>query len=76
MGMAATQLGRRIGSAAKERIGRRKDPFMAAASRAIAERIPFVDLILHVTDARVLSSTATTRFFHFLFTTPYHTTYS
>lgn len=61
--MAALHFGRRVGRAVKERIVRRKssvlqgrlwhDPFMSAASCAIAERIPFVDLIVHVTDARI-----------------------
>jgi mitochondrial GTPase 1 len=61
--MAATQFGRRVGRIVKERIERRKssvireglwnDPFMVASTRAIAERIPLVDLIVHVTDARI-----------------------
>ncbi|KAJ1398845.1 P-loop containing nucleoside triphosphate hydrolase [Sesbania bispinosa] len=58
--MAAAHFGRRIGRAVKERIGRTKsaqppwhDSLMAAASRAIAERIPLVDLIVHVRDARI-----------------------
>lgn len=61
--MATTQFGRRVGRIVKERIERRKssvireglwnDPFMVASTRAIAERIPLVDLIVHVTDARI-----------------------
>ncbi|XP_058757569.1 DAR GTPase 2, mitochondrial-like isoform X1 [Vicia villosa] len=61
--MAASEFGKRIGRAVRERIERRKssvlrealwhDPFMAASTRAIAERIPLVDLIVHVTDARI-----------------------
>ncbi|XP_050917764.1 DAR GTPase 2, mitochondrial isoform X2 [Lathyrus oleraceus] len=58
--MAASEFGKRIGRAVRERIKRRKssvlhealwhDPFMAASTRAIAQRIPLVDLIVHVTD--------------------------
>ncbi|XP_029128823.1 DAR GTPase 2, mitochondrial isoform X2 [Cajanus cajan] len=52
--MAATRLGRRIGTAAKEELRSKKkawrDSFMAAASRAVAERIPMADLIVHVRD--------------------------
>ncbi|XP_027343032.1 DAR GTPase 2, mitochondrial [Abrus precatorius] len=58
--MAAMHFGRRIGTAAKEKLGKQKnirapwhDSFMAAVSRAIAERIPMVDLIVHVRDARI-----------------------
>jgi len=52
-----------VGRIVKERIERRKssvireglwnDPLMVASTRAIAERIPLVDLIVHVTDARI-----------------------
>ncbi|KAK7271620.1 hypothetical protein RJT34_27671 [Clitoria ternatea] len=54
--MAATQFGRRIGAAAEEKLrrnGSMRGSLMVAASRAIAERIPLVDLIVHVTDARI-----------------------
>lgn len=57
--MAAATFARRIGTAIKETaIGNRTsggwyDPHMAAASRAVAERIPLVDFVLEVRDARV-----------------------
>ncbi|XP_061339029.1 DAR GTPase 2, mitochondrial [Gastrolobium bilobum] len=59
--MAATHLGRRIGTVVKERLRRKKsakggpwhDSLMCAASRAITERIPLVDLIVQVRDARI-----------------------
>ncbi|TKY49510.1 DAR GTPase 2 [Spatholobus suberectus] len=57
LGMAATRWGRRIGTAAKEELrskkGARRDSLMAAASRAIAERIPLADLAVEVRDARI-----------------------
>ncbi|RDX70193.1 DAR GTPase 2, mitochondrial, partial [Mucuna pruriens] len=56
-GMAATRLGRRIGTAAKEELRSKKgawrDSLMAAASDAIAERIPLADLVVEVRDARI-----------------------
>src|ERR1044072_4608340 len=61
---AAAHLGRRIGTAVKQKIGSKPVPWhdslMAAASRAIAERIPLVDLIVHVRDARVTTHSLTT----------------
>ncbi|KAK7243474.1 hypothetical protein RIF29_38271 [Crotalaria pallida] len=58
--MAATHFARRIGTAVKEKTGRKKlmqgpwyDSFMAAASHAIAERLPLVDIIVEVRDARI-----------------------
>ena len=57
--MAAATLMRKIGSAINEAaIGSRissgwYDPHMAAASRAVVERIPLVDFVLEVRDARV-----------------------
>jgi len=60
MAAIATQFERRLGRIVKERIERSvireglwNDPFMVASTRAIAERIPLVDLIVHVTDARI-----------------------
>lgn len=59
--MVASTLARQIGSAIKE-IRRKKraeglwySPHMAAASRAISERLPLVDLIVELRDARVFS---------------------
>jgi len=54
--MAATSLGRRIGTVVKEELrskGAWRDSLMAAASRAIAERIPLANLVVQVRDARV-----------------------
>ncbi|KAG5000336.1 hypothetical protein JHK87_021408 [Glycine soja] len=54
---AAARLGRRVGTTAKEELRRNKgawrDPLPAAASRAIAERIPLADLVVQVRDARI-----------------------
>lgn len=58
--MATATLARQIGSvisnAARKKTsgGGWYSPHMAAASRAIAERIPLVDLVLEIRDARVL----------------------
>ena len=59
--MAATaSFVQKLGNAVKE-VARSKGsswwytPHMAAASRAIAERIPLIDLVLEVRDARVQS---------------------
>lgn len=58
--MATATLARLIGSTIakaaqnKAPIGGWYGPHMAAASRAIAERIPLVDLVLEIRDARVL----------------------
>ena len=59
MGSTATRsIVQKLGSAVKE-VARTKcsswwyTPHMAAASRAIAERIPLVDFVLEVRDARV-----------------------
>ena len=51
----ARQIGSAIAKAARNRDPRRGwyGPHMAAASRAIAERIPLVDLVLEIRDARV-----------------------
>ena len=61
MAAATTPFARQIGIAVKEKIGRTKrargpwyNSLMAAASHALAERIPLVDLIVEVRDARVL----------------------
>lgn len=57
--MAAATSMRKLGMTIKEvTIGNRisggwYDPHMAAASRAVAERIPLVDFVLEVRDARV-----------------------
>jgi len=54
--MVATRLGRRIGTAVLEDLrskGAWRDSFMAAASGAIAERIPLANLVVEVRDARV-----------------------
>lgn len=56
--MATAALVRQIGLAVKEVSRKRQSdwwysPHMDAASRAIAERLPLVDLILEVRDARV-----------------------
>ncbi|KAF5446059.1 hypothetical protein F2P56_031718 [Juglans regia] len=57
--MATATLVRRMGTAVKQAAkkgpsgGGWYDPHMAAASRAIAERIPLVDLVLEVRDARI-----------------------
>ncbi|XP_062174944.1 DAR GTPase 2, mitochondrial isoform X2 [Alnus glutinosa] len=56
--MATATLARRIGDAVKQAARKNSgggwyDPHMAAASRAIAERIPLVDLVLEVRDARI-----------------------
>ncbi|XP_027912113.1 DAR GTPase 2, mitochondrial isoform X2 [Vigna unguiculata] len=54
--MAATSLGRRIGTVVKEELrskGAWRDSLMAAASRAIAERIPLANLVVQVRDARI-----------------------
>ncbi|MQL78801.1 hypothetical protein Taro_011241, partial [Colocasia esculenta] len=53
--------GRRLGAAVKEaRASRRGGPWghSAAAARAIVERIPLVDLIVEVRDARIPASSA------------------
>lgn len=56
--MATATLARQIGDAVKQAArnnsgGGWYGPHMAAVSRAIAERIPLVDLVLEVRDARV-----------------------
>lgn len=58
--MATATLARQIGTAVKQAAktkgssgGGWYGPHMAAASRAIAERMPLVDLVLEVRDARV-----------------------
>jgi hypothetical protein len=54
--MATATLARHIGRAAREKWpsgGGWYGPHMAAASRAIAERLPLVDLVLEIRDARV-----------------------
>ncbi|CAJ1958339.1 unnamed protein product [Sphenostylis stenocarpa] len=54
--MAAARLGRRIGTLAMEELkskGAWRDSLMAAASRAIAERIPLANLVVEVRDARI-----------------------
>lgn len=52
--MAATaKLARQIGALATKSGGGWYGPHMAAASRAIAERLPLVDLVLEIRDARV-----------------------
>ncbi|XP_052727173.1 DAR GTPase 2, mitochondrial isoform X2 [Vigna angularis] len=54
--MATTILGRRIGTVLKEELrskGEWCDSFMAAAFRAIAERIPLANLVVEVRDARI-----------------------
>ncbi|KAK7401553.1 hypothetical protein VNO78_13122 [Psophocarpus tetragonolobus] len=57
LGMAARRLGSRVGTAAKEELRSKKavwrDSLMAAAFRAIADRIPFADLLVEVRDARI-----------------------
>ncbi|XP_031257407.1 DAR GTPase 2, mitochondrial isoform X2 [Pistacia vera] len=52
-----SKIGREIGNAVQQ-IGNKKGggwygPFMAAASRAIVDRIPLVDLVLEIRDARI-----------------------
>ncbi|EXB70678.1 Ribosome biogenesis GTPase A [Morus notabilis] len=51
----ARQIGRVISNAARKKTsgGGWYSPHMAAASRAIAERIPLVDLVLEIRDARI-----------------------
>ncbi|KAK9943189.1 hypothetical protein M0R45_008807 [Rubus argutus] len=61
--MATATLARQIGSAIikatnNTSLGGWFSPHMAAASRAIAERIPLVDLVLEVRDARIPLSSA------------------
>ncbi|KAM4081982.1 hypothetical protein ACJW30_11G134500 [Castanea mollissima] len=52
--MAATaKLARQIGALATKSGGGWYGPHMAAASRAIAERLPLVDLVLEIRDARI-----------------------
>ncbi|WVY99935.1 hypothetical protein V8G54_026005 [Vigna mungo] len=54
--MTATSLGRRVGTVLKEELrskGEWRDSFMAAAFRAIAERIPLANLVVEVRDARI-----------------------
>lgn len=57
--MAVATLMTKIGTAIKEAATGNRissgwyDPHMAAASRAVAERIPLVDFVLEVRDARV-----------------------
>lgn len=51
--MLASEIGNTINKAASNRAKGWYTPFMAAASRAIAERIPLVDFVLEVRDARV-----------------------
>lgn len=58
--MATATLARQIGDAVKQAARKHGSsgggwygPHMAAASRAIAERIPLVDLVLEIRDARV-----------------------
>nr|XP_023915884.1 DAR GTPase 2, mitochondrial-like [Quercus suber] len=52
--MAATAiLARQIGALATKGGGGWYGPHMAAASRAIAERLPLVDLVLEIRDARI-----------------------
>lgn len=56
--MAARRIVQKLGNRVKE-VAKNKSsswwytPHMAAASRAIAERIPLVDLVLEIRDARV-----------------------
>lgn len=55
--MATATLARQIGRAITNSTSTGNgwfNPHMAAASRAIAERIPLVDLVLEVRDARVI----------------------
>lgn len=55
--MATATLARQIGRAITNSTSAGNgwfNPHMAAASRAIAERIPLVDLVLEVRDARVI----------------------
>lgn len=52
----ASKLARQVGAAVKQAASKGigwYGPHMAAASRAISERIPMVDLLLEVRDARV-----------------------
>lgn len=57
--MATATLARQIGTAIKKAARKKApgegwySPHMAAASRAIAERIPLVDLVLEIRDARI-----------------------
>ncbi|KAK6924913.1 GTP binding domain [Dillenia turbinata] len=55
--MATASFARRLGSAIKKAVKNKGSawlsPHMVAASRAISERIPLVDLILEVRDARI-----------------------
>ncbi|XP_015932541.1 DAR GTPase 2, mitochondrial isoform X2 [Arachis duranensis] len=60
MAATATHFARQVGTAVKEKIGRTKraqapwyTSLMAAASRALVERLPLVDLIVEVRDARI-----------------------
>ena len=51
--MPIANLEKRLGSGVKRAAKTWFSPHMAAASRAVAERIPLVDLVLEVRDARV-----------------------
>ncbi|GAB4862036.1 hypothetical protein Ancab_037290 [Ancistrocladus abbreviatus] len=55
--MPTASFAARVGSAVQKAAGHRQltwyTPFMAAAARAIAERIPLVDFVLDVRDARI-----------------------
>lgn len=70
--MASRSIVQKIGTAVKEVAKNKSSSWwytshMAAASRAIAERIPLVDLVLEVRDARVNSSQSTIQGFPFLY---------
>lgn len=57
MPKAANNIGRRLGGTVKKLAGTKCkgwfSPHMVAAARAIAQRIPLVDLVLEIRDARV-----------------------
>lgn len=57
MPTATNNIGRRLGGTVKKLAGNKDkgwfSPHMVAAARAIAQRIPLVDLVLEIRDARV-----------------------
>ena len=53
---SVSKIAREIGIAVKKEVNRNRGwygPHMAAASGAIAERLPLVDLVVEIRDARV-----------------------
>ena len=62
--MTIANLEKRLGSGVKRAAKTWFSPHMAAASRAVSERIPLVDLVLEVRDARVCFSCTFFSFIH------------